>query len=121
MRDRILQGPPFSEQEQRDILDYCEDDVRALARLLPHIIPTLRPPLAHAMFRAKFQWAIAQQERRGIPLDGGAATPVSATIGTACGSTWSPSWTARSAASRSSTAGRIGANRSSPITSASTG
>ena len=70
MRERILQGPPFSAQEQRDILDYCEDDVRALARLLPHIVPTIRPPLAHAMFRAKFQWAIAQQERRGIPMDG---------------------------------------------------
>ena len=70
MRDRILQGPPFSAQEQRDILDYCEDDVRALARLLPHIVPTIRPPLSHAMFRAKFQWAIAQQERRGVPLDG---------------------------------------------------
>ena len=70
MRERILQGPPFNAQEQRDILDYCEDDVRALARLLPHIVPTIRPPLAHAMFRAKFQWAIAQQERRGVPMDG---------------------------------------------------
>ncbi len=70
MRERILQGPPFSAQEQRDILDYCEDDVRALARLVPHIVPTIRPPLAHATFRAKFQWTIAQQERRGIPLDG---------------------------------------------------
>ncbi len=75
MRERILQGPPFSAQEQRDILDYCEDDVRALARLLPHIVPTIRPPLAHAMFRAKFQWAIAQQERRGIPLDGALLRP----------------------------------------------
>ena len=65
-----MQGPPFSAQERQDILDYCEDDVRALARLLPHIVPTIRPPLAHALFRAKFQWAIAQQERRGIPLDG---------------------------------------------------
>ena len=70
MRERILQGPPFGAQEQRDILDYCEDDVRALARLVPHIVPTIRPPLSHALFRAKFQWAIAQQERRGIPLDG---------------------------------------------------
>src|SRR5262249_10609650 len=69
MRDRILQGPPFSAQEQRDILDYCEDDVRALARLLPHIAPTIRS-LPHAMLRAKFQWATAQQERRGVPLDG---------------------------------------------------
>jgi hypothetical protein len=70
MRERILQGPPFSTQEQRDILDYCEDDVRALARLLPHIVSTLRMPLGHAMFRAKFQWVTAQQERRGIPMNG---------------------------------------------------
>jgi DNA polymerase family A len=70
MRERILQGPPFDAQERRDILDYCEDDVRALARLLPHIAQTIRLPLAHAMFRAKYQWAIAQQERRGIPMDG---------------------------------------------------
>ena len=70
MRERILQGPPFSTQERQDILSYCEDDVRALARLLPHLVPTIRPPLAHALFRARFQWAIAQQERRGVPLDG---------------------------------------------------
>jgi len=64
MRDRILQGPPFSALEKRDSLDYCEDDVRKLARLVPHIIPTIRS-LLHAMLRAKVQWATAQQERRG--------------------------------------------------------
>jgi hypothetical protein len=69
MRDRILQGPPFSEQEQRGILYYCEDDVRALARLLPHIAPTIRS-LPQAMWRAKNQWPMACQERRGIPVDG---------------------------------------------------
>jgi hypothetical protein len=69
MRDRILRGPPFDAQEQRDILNYCEDDVRALARLIPHIVPTIRS-LPQAMFRAKDQWAAAQQERRGIPTDG---------------------------------------------------
>jgi hypothetical protein len=74
MRERILQGPPFSVQEQREIMAYCEDDVRALARLLPHIVPTIRPPFAHAMFRAKHQWATAQQERRGIPMDGALLT-----------------------------------------------
>jgi DNA polymerase I len=76
MRDRILQGPAFSAQEQRDIMAYCEDDVRALARLVLHLIPTIRPPLARAMFRAKFQWATAQQERRGIPLDGDTYTRI---------------------------------------------
>jgi len=69
MRERIIQGPPFCTQERQDILDYCEDDVRALARLLPHIVPTIRS-LPHAVFRAKVQWTIAQQERRGVPLDG---------------------------------------------------
>jgi hypothetical protein len=68
-RGRILQGPPFTAAEAKDIMEYCEDDVRALARLLPHIVPTIRS-LPHAMFRAKYQWAMAQQERRGIPLDG---------------------------------------------------
>src|SRR5262245_13508614 len=68
MRDRILQGPPFTQQERQDILAYCEDDVSALARLVPHIVPTIRS-LPHAMFRAKFMWTVAQQERRGVPLD----------------------------------------------------
>jgi DNA polymerase I len=67
-RDRIVQGPPFSTPERQDILDYCEDDTRALARLVPHVAATIRS-LPHAMFRAKFQWVIAQQERRGVPLD----------------------------------------------------
>ena len=68
MRDRILQGPPFTNQERADILDYCESDVDALARLVPHIIPTIRS-LPHALFRAQFAWVTAQQERRGIPID----------------------------------------------------
>jgi hypothetical protein len=67
-RDRIIQGPPFTPCERQEILVYCEDDTRALARLVPHIVPTIRS-LPHAMFRAKFQWAIAQQERRGIPTN----------------------------------------------------
>jgi DNA polymerase-1 len=68
MRDRILGGPPFSAQEREAILVYCEDDVRALARLVPHIVPTIRS-LPHALFRAKVQWTVAQQERRGVSLD----------------------------------------------------
>lgn len=68
MRDRILQGPPFTAAEREAILGYCEDDVRSLALLVQHIVPTIRS-LPHAMGRAKFMWAIAQQERRGIPLD----------------------------------------------------
>jgi DNA polymerase I len=68
MRARIVEGPPFTHQERLDILDYCEDDVRALERLVPHIIPTIRS-LEHAMFRAEFGGATAEQEHRGVPLD----------------------------------------------------
>lgn len=67
-RDRILQGPPFSRQERRNILGYNEDDTRKTALLLSHIVPTIRS-LEHAMFRAKFQWAIAQYQHRGIPTN----------------------------------------------------
>jgi len=70
MRDRILQGSPFSIQERSDILDYCEDDVRNLARLLPFIMPTIAS-IPHALARAAFMWPIAQQERRGVPLGDG--------------------------------------------------
>jgi hypothetical protein len=69
IRDRILQGPPFNDGEKHEILDYCEDDVRALTRLIPHIVPTIRS-LPHALMRAKVQWVTAKQERRGIPIDG---------------------------------------------------
>src|SRR5262245_12403350 len=42
MRDRIVQGPPFGDREKREIFEYCEDDARAGARLLRHLVPTIR-------------------------------------------------------------------------------
>jgi hypothetical protein len=68
MRDRIVQGPPFTSEERREILDYCEQDTRLLARLVEHIVPTIRS-LPHALFRGEVQGAIAQQERRGVPVN----------------------------------------------------
>jgi hypothetical protein len=69
MRDRILQGPPFTAAEREAILQYCEDDtVCGLARLFAHLVPTIRS-LPHALFRGKFQWAMAQAQYRGIPID----------------------------------------------------
>jgi hypothetical protein len=67
-RARILQGPPFDPVTQQQVQDYCEDDARKLARLVRRIVPTIRS-LPHAMFRAKVQWSIAQQERRGVPIN----------------------------------------------------
>jgi DNA polymerase-1 len=68
MRDRIVQGPPYTTAERAEILNYCESDIHALALLVAHIIPTIRS-LPHAMLRAKFMWTVAQQERRGLPVD----------------------------------------------------
>jgi hypothetical protein len=68
MRDRILEGPPFRNEERREIIAYCRNDVEALVRLVPHIVPTIRS-LPHVHFRGQFQWATAQQERRGVPTD----------------------------------------------------
>jgi hypothetical protein len=68
MRARIIQGPPFTEAEALEIVTYCETDVVALARLVPHIVPTIRS-LDHALMRGNFMLCIAQMERRGVPVD----------------------------------------------------
>ena len=115
MRDRILQGPPFSDQEKRDILDLLRRTTCArLARLFPHIIQTIRPPLEHAMFRSKFQWTIAQHAAPRHSDGRRLRWPGCGSTGRTCGSIWSPNWIGRSAASRWSTVSRIGANRSLP-------
>jgi DNA polymerase I len=77
MRDRILEGPPFSADERAQILEYCEDDARALARLIRHLVPTIRS-LPHALARCDYTWALAQQERRGVPLDRARLDPAKA-------------------------------------------
>jgi DNA polymerase-1 len=41
MRDLVLRGGPWTESEREAILDYCESDVSALARLLPAMLPHL--------------------------------------------------------------------------------
>jgi DNA polymerase-1 len=43
-RNRVLQGEPFSEAEKLGILDYCQSDVEALQKLLPHMLPDIDPP-----------------------------------------------------------------------------
>lgn len=68
MRERIIEGPPFSDNEARTNIEYNEDDTRWTAKLLEHMTPMIRS-LEHALFRAKVAWAVACEERRGVPLD----------------------------------------------------
>jgi DNA polymerase I len=46
MRDLILGGGPWSHEERRAILDYCESDVIALDKLLPAMLPGIDLPRA---------------------------------------------------------------------------
>jgi DNA polymerase I len=43
MRTRIIQGWPFTPDEQQRILNYCTSDVDALCRLLPRILMEINP------------------------------------------------------------------------------
>ena len=72
-RRRPLVGPTRAE-----ILDYCESDVVALARLLPAMPP--RIDLPRALLRGRYMAAAAAMEHNGTPIDVGDA-------GASCGST----------------------------------
>jgi DNA polymerase I len=67
MRELILRGDPWTRNEQRAILDYCESDVRALARLLPRMLPQIDLP--RALYRGRYMAAAALMEFTGTPID----------------------------------------------------
>jgi DNA polymerase-1 len=67
MRQRILQGPPYSAAEQAEILDYCRDDTTALTRLLPQMTANLHWP--QALLRGRYAAAVARMEWAGAPID----------------------------------------------------
>ena len=67
MRDLILRGGPWSDAERAAILDYCESDVAALARLLPAMLPKIDLP--RALLRGRYMAAAARMERNGVPID----------------------------------------------------
>jgi DNA polymerase I len=67
MRDLVLRGGPWSEAEKAAILDYCESDVAALARLLAVMLPKIDLP--RAMLRGRYMAAAANMERVGVPVD----------------------------------------------------
>jgi DNA polymerase family A len=73
-RSLVLRGGPWSEQERKRVLDYCQADTDALGplleRMLPHILS--RPcGLSGALLRGRYAEAVARMERTGIPVDVG--------------------------------------------------
>jgi hypothetical protein len=72
MRELILRGGPWSSADREAILDYCESDVAALARLLPAMLPKIvgKPfGLGHALLRGRAMTALAEIEHNGVPVD----------------------------------------------------
>ena len=67
MRNLILSGGPWTSDEVMAILDYCQSDVDALARLLPVMLPTIDLP--RALLRGWFMSAAADMEFNGVPID----------------------------------------------------
>ena len=67
MRDLVLRGGPWTDQEQQDILDYCETDVIALEMLLPAMLPTLDLP--RALMRGRYMKAVSRMQATGTPID----------------------------------------------------
>ena len=67
MRDLIIGGGPWSDDQRTAILDYCETDVAALGALLPAM--RRRIDLPRALVRGRFMAAVSVMEFAGIPID----------------------------------------------------
>src|SRR5262249_1871326 len=67
MRDLVLRGGPWTADKQVAILNYCEEDVAALERLLPVMISGIDLP--RALVRGRYMAAAAAMEHAGTPID----------------------------------------------------
>jgi DNA polymerase I len=67
MRALVLRGGPWPEDERKAIFEYCAEDVAALERLLPAMLP--RIDLPRALLRGRYMAAAAAMEFAGVPID----------------------------------------------------
>jgi hypothetical protein len=67
MRDLAMRGGPYTEAERLALLDYCQTDVDALAKLLPAMLPEVDLP--RALLRGRYMAACAHKEWTGTPVD----------------------------------------------------
>jgi DNA polymerase-1 len=67
MRDRVLRGGPYTDAERLAVLDYCESDVVALAKLVPAMAGKIDLP--RALLRGRYMAAVARIEWNGTPTD----------------------------------------------------
>jgi hypothetical protein len=62
-----LRGGHYTDDERVALLDYCESDVDALARLLPKM--ARRIDLPRALLRGRYMAAVAMMMHHGVPID----------------------------------------------------
>jgi DNA polymerase I len=67
MRQMFIDRTWRTAEDRQAGLDYCEQDVQALYRLLPLLLP--RIDLPRALFRGRYMAALAHVEHRGVPVD----------------------------------------------------
>jgi len=68
MRQRIIQGRPFTSQERQLILKYCFSDVLLLEKLLQVLLPGITN-FKQALMRAEYVKFTAEMFHRGQPAD----------------------------------------------------
>jgi hypothetical protein len=69
MHKRIMQGWPFTPEEQQQIQDYCHGDVEDLMRLTPKILSDPEFDLRVALYHGEFAAVSARMEHNGVPID----------------------------------------------------
>ena len=72
LRDLVLAGGPWTDQQRDDILTYCQGDADCLGPLLERMLPriTAHPDgLNNALLRGAFMKTVAVMEHNGVPID----------------------------------------------------
>jgi len=67
MRELAMRGGPYTAEERQALLDYCQTDVDALAKLLPAMQQHIDLP--RALLRGRYMIAAARIESTGTPVD----------------------------------------------------
>ena len=71
-RDLAMRGGPWSADEQREMMDYCFEDVRTCRDVFLAMLPEILAPqhgLAQALLRGRVMRACAYIEHSGVPVD----------------------------------------------------
>ncbi|WP_417385643.1 DNA polymerase [Gimesia sp.] len=67
MRQLAMRGGEYTDQEQSDLINYCESDVAALVDLLTKMGDQL--DIERALLRGRYMKAVAHMEWTGVPVD----------------------------------------------------